>query len=187
MLTLRDTVYTRTLTSMPGKESTMQPIQKIGHYRKVCRSAKFLWQSQQITPQQNYPKTQEVRKVREKTNTQTIPNTNQDSQSDKNDDSIDLENTFFIQEIFKNSNTVKPNTFNNDKPAKYSPKVSDEIRICTTSDRIEIDWLADTGSPRSFINKEEADKILQNCKNSKWKNPRKAPRNIDASTISKYL
>ena len=71
-------------------------------------------------------------KKRETKNTQTIPNTNQDSQSDKNDESVDLENTFFIQEIFDNSNTVnsvKPITFNNNKPVKYSPKISDEIWI----------------------------------------------------------
>ena len=78
------------------------------------------------------------------------------------------------QEIFDNWNTVnfvKPNTFHIEKPSNYSPNLSDEIWIHTTSDQFEIDWLADTGSPRSFVNKEEAEKIQQNCKNSKIEKP----------------
>ena len=35
----------------------------------------------------------------------------------------------------------------------------------------EIDWLADTGSPRSFVCKLEAKRILQQCKSAKWKDP----------------
>ena len=35
----------------------------------------------------------------------------------------------------------------------------------------EIDWLADTGGPRSFVCKAEAKRILQQCKSAKWKDP----------------
>ena len=92
---------------------------------------------------------------------------------------IDLENTFFIQEVFdswKTVNFIKPKTFNNEQPSKRSPNLSNQIWIGTTSDRTEIDWLADTGSPRSFIGKEEADRILQQCGSSaKWKDPNECP------------
>ena len=74
-------------------------------------------------PTKNYPQASRVRNVTEKTNTQTTLNTIQDSDSDKHDETVDLENTLFIQVIFDNWNTVnfvKPNSFSNDKPAKIS-------------------------------------------------------------------
>ena len=58
--------------------------------------------------------------------------------------------TFYIKDIFDNWNTVnfvQPKSFNNQKPAKYSPKLSDEIWIRTTSNNTEIDWIAGTGRP----------------------------------------
>ena len=61
-------------------------------------------------------------------------------------------------------------TFNH---AIFSPTLMDEIWVKTTSDGKDIDWLADTGSPRSFIGKEEANRILQQCKSAKWKDPNK--------------
>ena len=158
----------------------MQLIQKMGHYSKVCRSAKYLWQSQQITSQQNIHQTRRVRNIRATTQNQHTPIPNQDTQQDNNDETVDLENTFFIQEVFDSWNTVnfiKPKTFNNKPPSKYSPNLSDEIWIRKTSDKTEIDWLADTGSPRSFIGRPEAERILQKSKSSKWKDPKECPTN----------
>ena len=153
----------------PAKRVQCNLCKKVGHYSNVCHSAKFLWQSQKITPQQNIPQTRRVRNVRETTNTQFLPNTNQDAQSDKKDEQLDLKNTFFIQEIFDNWNTVnfvKSRSFNTEHQT-FTQIIE---RNVDTSDKTEIDWLADTGSPRSFVSKEEADRILQNCKSSKWKN-----------------
>ena len=36
-----------------------------------------------------------------------------------------------------------------------------EIWVETTTNKLKIQWLADTGSPRSFITKEQADKIME--------------------------
>ena len=63
---------------------------------------------------QNYPQTRGVRNTREATNAQTTPNTDQDSHLDKHDETVDLKNTFLIQEIIGNWSTVnfiKPNSF----------------------------------------------------------------------------
>ena len=121
----------------------------------MCRSAKLIWQKQQIRPQQdknqqNIPQTRLVRNIRTTKPDQQYPPHNQDTQSDNNYKTIDLENTFFIQEVFDSWNTVnfiKPRTFNNVQPSKYSPTLTDEFWLKTTSDGKEIDWLADTGSP----------------------------------------
>ena len=174
-----NTIHPGTSTYMPGKEIPMQLLQKIGHYSKVCRSAKLMWQTQQIRPQQNrtqqnIPQAQCVRIIRATTLDQQRTPQNQDTQSENNDETIDLENTFFIQEVFNSWNAVKlnkPKTFKNDQPSKYSPTLTDKIWLKTTSDGTEIDWLADTGSPRSFIGKKEAKRILLQCISAKWKDP----------------
>ena len=40
-----------------------------------------------------------------------------------------------------------------------------------STDTFDTNWLADTGSPRSFICKTEAERIIQKCKSAKWKEP----------------
>ena len=89
----------------PAKKLQCDPCKKIGHYSKVCRSAKLIWQTQQIRPQQdvnqqNIPQTRRVRNIRTTKPDQQYPTHNQDTQSDNNDKTIDLENIFFLQEVF---------------------------------------------------------------------------------------
>ena len=141
--------------------------------------AKLIWQIQQIRPQQNVsqqniPQTRRVRNTRPTPDQQQIPTQNQDTHSETNNENIELENTFFIQELFDSWNTVnliKPKTFHNAQPHKLSPNISGEIWIKTTSDMTEIDRLEDTGSLRSFVCKAEAKKNFQQCKSAKWKDP----------------
>ena len=162
----------------PAKRVQCNLCKKIGHYSRVCRSAKLMWQTQQIKPQQkkpqqNIPQTRRVRIIRPLPEQQQTPTQIQDTQSETMDETIDLENTFFIQEVFDSWNTVNlisPKTFHNSQPHKLSPNIS-ENWIETTSDTTEIDWLADTGSPRSFVCKAEAKRILQQCKSAKWRDP----------------
>ena len=151
-----------------------------------------MWQTQQIRPQQNVsqqniPQTRRVRNIRQTPDQQQIPTQNQDTLSETNDESIDLENTFFIQEVFDSWNTVnliKPKTFHNAQPQKLSPNISDEIRIKTTSDMTKIDWLADTGSPRSFVCKAEEKESSNNANPPNGKTRPDAKPNTDASTTS---
>ena len=53
----------------PAKKVQCNLCKKIGHHSKVCRSAKYMWQTQQIkpqinTPQQTFPQTRRVRNIR---------------------------------------------------------------------------------------------------------------------------
>ena len=120
---------------------------KVGHYSKVCRSAKLQWQKQQIKsqpsiPQQNIPQTRRVRNIRPSQDQQQTPTQIQDAQSETMDETIDLENTFYIQEVFHSWNTdnlINPKEFHNPQPHKLSPNISDEIWIKTSSATTEID------------------------------------------------
>ena len=163
----------------PRKKSSAISAKKVGHYSKVCRSAKLMWQTQQIkpqprTPQQNIPQARRVRNIRHSQDQQPNPTQIQDTQSDTMEETVHLENTIYIQEVFDCWNTVKlinPKLFHSAQPHKLSRRITDEIWIETSSDTTEIDWLADTGSPRSFVCKTEAERILRHCKSAKWKHP----------------
>ena len=163
----------------PAKKVQCNLCKKVGHYTKVCRSAKLMWQTQQIKPQQivpqrNIPQTRGVRNIRPSQEQQQIVTHAQDTKPETMEETVDLENTFYIQEVFDSSNTVNfinPKIFHTAQPHKLSPSISDEIWIKTYTDTFETDWLADTGSPRSFIRKTEADRILRQCKSAKWKEP----------------
>ena len=163
---------------------------KVGHFSKVCQSAKLMWQTQQIKPQpsisqQNIPQTRRVRNIRHSQDQQQTPAQTQDAQSETMDKTIDLDNTFYIQEVLDSWNTVNlmnPKEFYNDQPHKLSPKITDKIWIKTSSDTTEIDWLADTGSPRSFVCKTEA-KNNANLQNRETRQD--ATQNTDVSTTSR--
>ena len=177
----------------PAKKVQCNLCKKVGHYSKVCRSAKLMWQTQQIkpqqsVPQQNIPQTRRVRNIRPSQEQQQIVTQAQDTQPVTMEETVDLENTFYIQEVFDSWNTVNfinPKTFHTAQPHKLSPSISDEIWIKTSTDTFETDLLADTGSPRSFICKTEADRILRQCKSAKWKNRQDARYSTDASATSR--
>ena len=83
----------------PAQKVQCNLCKKIGHYSKVCRSAKLMWQTLQIRPQQtiiqkNIPQPRRVRNIWTTTLDQQHPPQNQDSQSDNNDENIDLENLY---------------------------------------------------------------------------------------------
>ena len=172
----------------PAKKVQCNLCKKIGHYSKVCRSAKLMWQTQQIkpqqnVPQQNIPQARRVGNIRPLPEQQKTPTQIQDTQSETMDETIDLENTFFIQEVFDSWNTVNlisPKTFHNAQPHKLSLNISDEIWIKSTSDTTEIDWLADTGSPRR--RKQRNTPTMQNPPNGETRPDVK--QNTDASTTS---
>ena len=138
-----------------------------------------MWQTQQIkpqqrVPQQNIPQTRRVRNIRPSQEQQQIVTQAQDTQPETMEETVDLENKFYIQEVFDSWNTVdfiNPKTFHTAQPLKLSPSISDEIWIKTSTNTFVTDWLADTGSPRSFVCKTEADRILRQCKSAKWKEP----------------
>ena len=98
---------------------------------KVCRSAKLIWQGQQIIPQQNNPPTLSVTNIRETTtsfllqqHTHSYSNPEHDTHTEPTDETSDPENTFFIQEIFNNWNTVnivKLNHSTTSTPQNASP------------------------------------------------------------------
>ena len=81
-------------------------------------------------------------------------------------ETLDPERTYYIQEIidsWNQVNHVKPSAFMNRNPSGIDASLNNEIWIKTKSNNINIEWIADTGSPKSFINEATANNILQKC------------------------
>ena len=55
----------------------------------------------------------------------------------------------------------------NRNPSGIDASLNNEIWIKTRSNNIDIEWIADTGSPKSFINEATAAAILQKCNKAK--------------------
>ena len=86
------------------------------------------------------------------------------SQEDPTEESVDAEAALYIRELHEDwakINLIRP-TILNKQPNDTVNKNSDgEFWLETVTDQEKLQWLADTGSPRSFINRSFIDKALE--------------------------
>ena len=146
----------------------------MGHFAKLCRSKKPEPPRQrppQRTLQQSYnqsPGNNQTRRVGHVTEqSQDVIQATTEDESE----SIDPEATLYLKELtedWANINLVKPKLYRPVRNTIVNKTQNDEIWIQTTCNNSEkVEWLADTGSPRSFINQYTAKKLMSN--NSKIK------------------
>ena len=115
-------------------------------------------------PQQRYNQLaqrqtqQKIRNISEETETEEQTET---------EETIDQESTCYIREMmegWQNINFIKSINFTNETVSDINKTKRGEFRIKTRTDNQQIFWLADTGSPRSFMNIDTAQKLLANGK-----------------------
>ena len=91
--------------------------------------------------------------------------------AEDNSESIDQEATLYLKELtedWANICLVQPKVFRPVRNIIVNKEQNDEIWVQTTCNNLEkIDWLADTGSPRSFINPTTASKFMTQNPNVK--------------------
>ena len=79
----------------------------------------------------------------------------ENNQADSTEESIDAEAALYIKELLEywaNINLIRPTEFNPQKRDEINKNKNAELWVETTTKAGKIQWLADTGSPRSFIN-----------------------------------
>ena len=106
----------------------------------------------------------DARKLREQDSTSSITREH-NTTIEQAQETLDPESPCYIQEIldsWNQVNHVKPRTFQRKKLSGLDASLNNEIWIKTKSNNIDIEWIADTGSPKSFVNEETAKAILQN-------------------------
>ena len=85
----------------------------------------------------------------------------------KTEETIDPESICYIREMmedWQNINFIKTINFTNEKVSDINKSNRGEFWIKTRTNNQQIAWLADTGSPRSFMNFDTAQKLLTNGK-----------------------
>ena len=90
-------------------------------------------------------------------------------ESDEPDD-VDAEAALYIQKLtedWANVNLIRPTTFHTEKKSVINNEGTGEFWVATTTKNKRIVWLADTGSPRTFMNKETANELLLHISKAK--------------------
>ena len=121
---------------------------------------------------------QQIRNIKEETETK---------EQTKTDETIDPESTCYIREMmedWQNKNFITSMNFTNEKVSDVNKTKRGEFWIKRKTNNQQVFWLADKGSPRSFMNKDTAQKLLANGKTAK-NNQIKLLENLDASTTTK--
>ena len=142
---------------------TCKICKKIGHFTSMCkapmperRNPQFRQNTRDYTQQQNTPQTRRVRHVKEQQNIE------EDDEAE-NEETVDAEATLYIKKLMEDWSTVNtvrptgPDTVNNVALSKES---RGEFWVNTKCNDLNLDWLADTGSARSFIQYSKAQEIV---------------------------
>ena len=150
------------LQKCPAKSTTCKICKKPGHYTSLC-TAKMPERRPQNTPQsssaQNYkqPQTRRIRNINQ-----------EETESEQLEESVDAEAALYIKELhvdWQNINIIRPTQFSPQKNNFINKESNGEFWVETTTQSHKLQWLADTGSPRSFINQEFAQKLRKEIQN----------------------
>ena len=140
----------------------MQNLKKPGHYTSLC-TAKMPERRPQNIPQssstQNYkqPQTRRIRNINQ-----------EETESEQLEESVDAEAALYIKELhedWQNINIIRPTQFSPQKNNFINKESNGEFWVETKTQSHKLQWLADTGSPRSFINQEIAQKLQKEIQN----------------------
>ena len=163
------------LNTCPAKNEACRICKKIGHFAKHCRS--------EMPPRNTFRQQQRSQSMGTGLQTQNrynqlaqrnpqhkIRNINEETETEEQtetEETINPESTCYIREMmedWQNVNFIKTINFTNEKVSDVNKTDRGEFWIKTKTNNQQIYWLADTGSPRSFMNIDTAQRLLANGK-----------------------
>ena len=140
---------------------TCQICEKTGHYTSMCK-AQMPERKKPTTPRQenrytpqNQP--QNTRRVRH------IQDEQEQESAEEESETVDGEAASYIKELMEDwsaINIVRPTGFKEVNIVSLNKDTSGEFWVKTNCRKPEIDWLADTGSPRSFMQESIAKDLI---------------------------
>ena len=147
-----------------AKQIQCKICKKVGHYTSLCTAKTPERQPPRGPSNNQYPqyKQQQTRRVEHVK--QETP------ESDQTEENIDAEAALNIKELHEdwaNFNLIRPTDFSPMKNEKVNKDPLKEFWVETTTGPHKIQWLADTGSPRTFMNEELANKLQREIPNIK--------------------
>ena len=161
------------LDNCPAKNTICNICKKVGHYAKMCRSdmppRKGELQSNPRNTQgqnnnrnQQQSNTQQQINARRVRNITTIPENNAREEEEETE-TIDPESTCYIREMMEDwssINFIESLNFTTVKKKDVSKNHQGEFWIQTSTNNNIINWLVDTGSPRSFVSRNTAKQLI---------------------------
>ena len=152
-----------TSPDLPGKKSTMQYLQKdrplyIVMHIKDARTKNPRRQQPTFPGQYTSPQARRVRHVKPEI-----------THEESTEESVDAEAALYIKELHEdwaNINSVRPTEFRKQSNDNLKKNSDGEFWVETLTMQEKLHWLADTGSPRSFINTEKAMELSEKVPNA---------------------
>ena len=147
-----------------AKQAVRNICKKTGHSAKMCRSkipplpARRPNQRGSLQRPQGQSNQLKVRQVQEQLIEQ------EDEGEEEEIQSVDPESALYIKELsedWADINHIAPESFTEVQNVQLNTAIPKEIWVETTTNKLKLQWLADTGSPRSFIMKYNPDVELQ--------------------------
>ena len=163
------------LNTCPAKNEACRICKKIGHFAKLCRSEMpprntFRQQQRSQSMSTGLQTQNKYNQLEQRHPQQKIRNINEETETEEQtetEETIDPESTCYIREMmedWQNVNFIKTINFTNEKVSDVNITNRGEFWIKTKTNNQQIYWLADTGSPRSFMNIDTAQRLLANGK-----------------------
>ena len=158
------------LNMCKAQNFTCKICKKSGHFTSMCkapmperRNPTFRQEFRKNTQQQQTtPQTRRVRHVKE----QDICEEEQETE----EETVDAEAALYIKELMEDwssVNTIRPVEVKKINTISVNRTTGGECWVKTNGKNTEVDWLADTGSPRSFLEYTKAKEITKQNKESK--------------------
>ena len=147
-----------------AKQAVCNICKETGHFAKMCRSkipplpARRQNQRGPLQRPQGHSKQLKVRQIQEQLIEQEVEREEEELES------VDPESALYIKEPsedWADINHITPDSFLEVQNVQLNTTMPKKMWVETTTNKLKIHWLADTGSPRSFITKEQANKIME--------------------------
>ena len=148
------------LNMCKAQNFTCQICKKTGHYTSMCKAPMperkrpiTARQENRYTPHQQPQNTSRVRHIQEK---------EEQEPAEEENETVDGEAALYIKELMEDwssINIIRPTGFKEVNNVSLNKDTSGEFWVKTNYRALEIDWLADTGSPRLFMQESTAKKI----------------------------
>ena len=152
------------LETCPAKQMQCKICKKLGHYTSLC-TAKMPERrpprgpTNNTSPQVKHQQTRGVKHIKQGS-----------EESDHTEESVDAEAALYIKELHEdwaNNNLTQPMEFVHKRNDEINKDPYGEFWVETSTAQNKVQWLSDTGSPRSFMNIDIATKLQQEIPTAK--------------------
>ena len=169
------------LQNCPAKNTICKICKKQGHFASMCKAPmpERRRQPQQNTSfpqnrnQNNFaqrPGQNQTRRVRHIKDTSDQAETIHSEEESDQTEEVDTEAALYIRELtedWANVNLINPTSFQTEKNTCLNNSDLGEFWVATSTNNKEIAWLADTGSPKTFMNMNTTKDLLLQIKKAR--------------------